>query len=163
MSTARRTPPEAPASLYDADDHAWVLEQAALLRAGRTAELDLADLAEELEDLARAWRAAVGGHLETVIEHLLKLEWSPAVDPRDGWAVTVATHRSRLEDRLTPTLRRHLEETFAKRYGRARRAAALGMRRDGVAEDALPPTCPYTLDETLDPDLEPPNRHGLAP
>ena len=160
MSMAAQRPT---AALYETDDHAWALEQAALLRAGRTADLDAANLAEELEDLARAWRDAVGSHLETVIEHLLKLEWSPAADPRDGWAVTVATHRARLEDRLTPTLRRHLDDTFAKRYARARRIAARSMRRDGVTEATLPATCPYTLDQILDPDFEPPNRHGLAP
>ena len=50
MSTARR-PTEA-ASPYEADYDAWIAEQAALLRAGRTAELDLGNLAEEVEDLA---------------------------------------------------------------------------------------------------------------
>ena len=98
-----------------------------------------------------------------MIEHLLKLEWSPAAEPRDGWGVTVATHRDRLEDKLTPTLRRPLEDTFPTRYARARRRAARGMRRDGIAEDVLPATCPYTLDQILDPEFEPANRHGLSP
>jgi hypothetical protein len=132
MSTARQPP--ATASLYETDDHAWALEQAALLRAGRTAEIDAANLAEELEDLTRAWRAAVGSHLETVIEHLLKLEWSPASAPRSGWKITVATHRSQLEDRLTPTLRRHLTDTFAKRYARARRERLNGYSRPSSAK-----------------------------
>ncbi len=162
MSTAQRTA-AAVSSLYEADYDAWIAEQAALLRAGRTTELDLENLAEEVEDLGRTRRDAVSSHAETVIEHLLKLEWSPAAEPRDGWGNTVATHRNRLDEKLTPTLRRHLEDTFAKRYANARHAAARGMRRDGIAEDTLPATCPYTLDQILDRSFEPPNRHGLAP
>lgn len=49
--TVQRTASEA--STYNGDFHAWTAEQAALLRAGRLAE---ADIAEEIEDLGRAVR-----------------------------------------------------------------------------------------------------------
>ena len=38
-------------SLRDSDFYAWSLEQAALLRAGRVAEADLAAIAEEIESM----------------------------------------------------------------------------------------------------------------
>ncbi len=39
--------------LYERDFHAWLLEQAGHARAGRAEALDLENIAEELEGLAR--------------------------------------------------------------------------------------------------------------
>jgi Domain of unknown function DUF29 len=40
-------------SLHDSDFYAWSLEQAALLRAGRVGEADLAAIAEEIESMGK--------------------------------------------------------------------------------------------------------------
>jgi hypothetical protein len=37
-----------------------------------------------------------------------------------------------------------------------------GLEQDGVPADLLPPDCPYSLDQLLDEDWWPTNRHGLA-
>jgi hypothetical protein len=37
-----------------------------------------------------------------VMEHLLKLEHSPAVDPRNGWRASIRKHRRQLRIELTP-------------------------------------------------------------
>ena len=52
MAKARRDLPPAP--LYERDYYSWALEQAALLRERRIAELDFDNLAEEVEDLGRS-------------------------------------------------------------------------------------------------------------
>lgn len=39
--------------LYDEDFYAWANEQAALLRAGRLAEADIAHIAEEIESMGK--------------------------------------------------------------------------------------------------------------
>ncbi len=78
MSTARR-PTETAASLYETDDHAWVLEQAALLRAGRAAELDAIKLAEELEDLVRPVRAASASRRSSTSFGSLTFNIAPSV------------------------------------------------------------------------------------
>ena len=44
------------ASKHDLDFHAWAVEQAGLLRAGRLAEADIAHIAEEIETLGRGER-----------------------------------------------------------------------------------------------------------
>ena len=95
-----------PQQLYEKDFYAWARDQAAALR--RLADqrwngpLDLLHLAEAVEDLGMQARNAVRSQLERAIEHLLKLEHSPAVDPRAGWMNSVADARARTEDAMTP-------------------------------------------------------------
>jgi Domain of unknown function DUF29 len=59
---------------YDADLVAWAAAQAALLRAGRIAEADAANIAEELDDVGKSQRLTLASHVGTVIEHLMKLQ-----------------------------------------------------------------------------------------
>jgi hypothetical protein len=135
--------------LYDQDFYAWALNQAELLRAKRFEALDLDHLVEEVEGLADVKRSAVLNNARVVVEHLLKLQHSPTQDPRHGWEDSVYEHRSRLEIELTPRLRQTLGDELAKIYRLARRNAEAALRRHGetAAADALPQTCPYTLDQ----------------
>ena len=135
--------------LYEQDFYAWAREQATLLRAGRFEELDLAHLTQEVDDLGEALYRSVRSRLRTIIEHLLKLQHSPAAEPRGLWLDTVHTQRADLEDDLTASLRRRLRSELPKQYVRARAAAARSLRRYGetAAANALPETCPYTLDQ----------------
>jgi Domain of unknown function DUF29 len=139
----------APEALYDDDFYVWTQRQAELLRARRYDELDLEHLIEEVEDLGGAAKKSVRSRARTIIEHLLKLQHSPAVDPRPGWRDTVRTQRDDLLDDLTPTLRRELDEELEELYARARGRASASMRDHGehAAADALPETCPYTADQ----------------
>jgi hypothetical protein len=135
--------------LYEADFYAWAKRQAELLRAGKYRELDLGNLIEEVDDLGGALYRGVRSRVRTIIEHLLKLQHSPAEEPRSGWYDTILAQRDDLLDDLTPTLRRMLEEVLPEQYARARKRAASSLRRHGedAAADALPETCPYTLDQ----------------
>jgi hypothetical protein len=135
--------------LYEQDFYAWAREQAMLLRAGRYDELDLEHLTEEVEDLGGSLYRSVRSRIRTIIEHLLKLEHSPAAEPRGLWRDTIHAQRADLEDDLTASLRRRLRSELPKQYLRARAAAARSLRRHGetAAADALPETCPYTLDQ----------------
>jgi hypothetical protein len=95
--------------LHGEDLYAWSKAQADLLRTGRFAELDLAHLTLEIEDVSGAMRRAARNHIRRVMEHLLELEHSPATEPRAGWRATVRAQRVRLRDTLTPTLQRDLK------------------------------------------------------
>jgi Domain of unknown function DUF29 len=147
--------------LYEEDFPLWAECQAALLRSGRFDELDLDNLIEEVEDLGRRERDAVESYVETVLEHLLKLELSNAGRPRRGWLVTVDKQRAKLARKLTPTLRRHLEAGLPGLYVGLRRPVGRQLEKDRVPPDALPAACPYTLEQILDPDWYPENIHGL--
>jgi Domain of unknown function DUF29 len=147
--------------LYEEDFPLWAERQAALLRARRFDELDLENLIDEVEDLSRRERDTVESHVETILEHLLKLELSNAGRPRRGWLVTVDKQRAKLARKLTTTLRNHLEAELPALYAGLRRPVARQLEKDGVPLESLPPTCPSTLDQILDPDWFPKNRHGM--
>ena len=135
--------------LYEADFYVWAQDQAELLRNKRFDKLDLANLIEEVEDLARAMRRSVRKRTITIMVHLLKLEYSPSTEPRLGWRETIRTQRTRLLTDLTPTLRRELAAELSDFYERARHDAVGSLRDQGEqdAADALPATCPYHLDQ----------------
>ena len=145
---ATRIKPAA-AQLYEQDFYAWAKAQAELLRAGRYSDLDLEHLVEEVDDLGESLKRSVRSRIRTTIEHLLKLEHSPARDPRAGWYDTILAQRSDLLDELTASIRREVEPTLPDLYDRARQNAATSLRQHGAraAADALPATCPYTLDQ----------------
>ena len=135
--------------LYETDLCLWPRRQAMLLRAGRFEELDLENLIEEVEGLADALESSVRSRGITIMMHLLKLEHSPAQDPRIGWRETIRTRRTEPLNDLKPTLVRHLGERLPQLYARARHDAEGSLRDRGeqAAADALPATRPYTLDQ----------------
>jgi hypothetical protein len=136
-------------NLYDEDFYVWAQNQAELLRDKHFDELDLANLIEEVEDLAGSLKSAVRSRATTIMEHLLKLQHSPAQNPRLAWRGTIRTQRTRLLNDLTPSLQRHLADNFPDLYERARHDAEGSLRDHGEqdAADALPTTCPYTLEQ----------------
>ena len=135
--------------LYEEDFYAWSKTQVDLLRAGRYADLDLDHLIEEVDDLGELLYRSARSRIRTIIEHLLKLQHSLTRDPRAGWVETVMTQRSDLEDELTASLRPRIERALPRTYDQARRNTAAALREHGeaAAADALPATCPYTLDQ----------------
>jgi hypothetical protein len=157
------------ADLYEADFHAWAVAQAAALRrmaeAGTASELDLANLAEEVEGLAGSDRNALRSHLRTLIEHLLKLEFSPAGQQRSQWRRGVRDARAELHDLLeaSPSLRRAVGEDLPRQFVRARANAADGLSGHGEDAAALSAAGPdrYPVDRVLDEDWFPASRHGL--
>jgi hypothetical protein len=150
------------ADLYETDHYRWLEEQAELLREGRLEDIDAMNLIEEFDELAVGERASVASHTETIVEHLLKLQFSPADRPRRGSRLTVTRHRARLSKQLTPTLRHLLEGSLEEVFRDARRAAVIGLEVDRVPADRLPATCLYSLDQILDPDWLPENVHGIV-
>jgi hypothetical protein len=72
--------------------------------------------------------------------------------------------RDELVDLLTPVLRREVEDDIATAFERGKREAAKGLRRHGQREaaQALPTTCPYSLDQIVSHDWYPKNRPGIV-
>jgi len=136
------------ASLYERDFYNWANEQAALLRAGHLSVADIEHIAEEIESLGRSELRAIESALVRIIEHLLKLQYSPATDPRSGWEESVDLHRDDLHrlKRDNPGLVQRLD--LSSIYTTARRIASKSLEHyDGLDRSALPSTCPFTLDQ----------------
>jgi hypothetical protein len=127
--------------LYEEDFIAWTEQQAqALRRAARHPSnlgLDWEHLAEEIEDLGKSYRRAVVSEVARVVEHLLKLQFSPAKDPRRGWIETVTHARSEIDTWLgaEPALRSRMPGIMEA--GRARGLkSALSLLRAYDEDDA---------------------------
>jgi len=146
--------------LYDTDFFAWTQSQAAVLRrmaAERiNGELDLEHLAEEIESVGGSDKRQVRSRLTTLLEHLLKIAYSPAYEPLNGWRGTVRTQRRDLLAILeqSPSLRRVVGDEFHRCYKDAADDARLSHIDLSLA--LIPTQCPFDLDtQILNPDWLP--------
>ncbi|MFZ1426395.1 MAG: DUF29 domain-containing protein [Geminicoccaceae bacterium] len=153
-----------PDVLYETDFYAWTRRQAEELRRLKelrlNVELDLDRVAEEIEDLGTSERDTCRSQVERILGHFLKLACSPSAQPRRGWKHSVVEARSVLENKLSATIRRDVEQQFPRLYRSARRAAILALEEYDEAEAArlLPEASPWTLDNVLRDDWYPDSR-----
>jgi hypothetical protein len=143
---------------YDTDVYAWSQRQGALLRrlaAGERvndADLDWPNIAEEIETVGRSERAAVRSHILNVLEHLIKLQASPAGEPRAVWQATIERARIEIEQLLTdsrslrPLVRRLIRDGLPKARRLAATALALHDETPRIDVQALD----YNEDQVLD-------------
>jgi len=126
--------------LYDKDFYVWSEAQAELLRTRQFEALDLDNLIEEVEALGRAEKSGVLNNASVIVEHLLKLQYSPVQEPRSTWRASVREHRRRLRRDLTPQLRQILDAELPTLYGEIRDDTAALLR---TTERMPPPMrCP---------------------
>jgi hypothetical protein len=146
--------------LYERDFYLWTQRQAAELRrvaeAGANLPLDWANLAEEIESLGARDRRELASRIEQIVLHLMKLEHSPAVEPRRGWRESVWAQRSEIIRILeqSPSLKGFVELALEATWRGARARATQALAGE-VDPAALPAACPYTAAQILDPDFWP--------
>ena len=140
-------------SYYDTDFHVWCHEQARLVREGRFNELDIENVAEELESMGRSDRHQIGCRLEVLIAHLLKWRFQPGARS-SSWRRTIREQRSRIgmvvED--SPSLKSYPASIALECYNAARLAAS---DETGVDYTLFPEECLFTHAQILDPDFLP--------
>ena len=153
-------------SEYGTDFVLWSREQADLLRRMAAGErvnhrIDWENVAEEIESLGRSdWRE-LRTRVQLVLRHLIKLQASPAVAPRNGWKRTVIEQRNPINALLqdSPSLARRLPEAISTELPPARELAQLDLA--DFNEPAFAPvenlnfTDPQVLGPWL-PDWQPP-------
>jgi hypothetical protein len=135
-------------SLHDSDFYAWSLEQAALLRAGRTGEADLEAIAQEIESMGKTEKRELVSRLTILLLHLLKCRHQPSHRGK-SWRLTIADARDDIGDHLedNPSLKAMLDSAMEQAYRTARRKAAIETEFD---EDDFPPRCPWSFAEAMD-------------
>ncbi|HMD63981.1 MAG TPA: DUF29 domain-containing protein [Stellaceae bacterium] len=130
-----------PKSLYEHDFAAWAHQQAEALRAaargGSNQLLDWENLAEEIESLGTAQRSALDSYIMRIIQHLVKLEYSPAAEPRNGWRHTIRLARLQVERRVefNPSLRRELGYFVEKESHRGVELAIADLEEHGEIDE----------------------------
>jgi hypothetical protein len=144
---------------YDDDFYAWTQHQAAVLRTMPIADnrFDRENVAEEIESLGRDQRDAVRSQVRRIIEHFLKLQYSPAQEPRSDWMASIVDARATLDDKLSATLRADISDELPKLYRVGRKQASLGLARYGEREaaDRMPSQCPYSMGDFFREDWYP--------
>lgn len=133
--------------MYREDYRAWALQNAQLLREGRLDEIDIENIAEELEDMGGSKERELENRLGVLLMHLLKWAYQPE---RRGhsWQLTIEEQRRRIERllRKNPSLKSKLGECFNDAYGDARLMAA---RETGLSKKLFPESSPFPLEQTL--------------
>jgi hypothetical protein len=125
--------------LYAQDFYAWTQAQAEALRlrgAGGSA-LDYDRLAEEVGDLGAAEWNACWTLLARIVQHLHKLELSPATLPRNKWRSEIRVFRTEVERRLTRSIRGGMQADLESIHRKGARNAQGDMEDhgDGVSVD----------------------------
>lgn len=135
-------------TLYQQDVIAWANEQAALLRAGRFAEIDREHIAEEIADVGRSEQRELENRLRVLLMRLLK--WRHQPERRsDSWRLTIKAQRKdigRLLDR-NPSLKAQLGKLLIEAFEMARLEAAA---ETGLPEHDFSATCPYSIADVLE-------------
>ncbi|HEX3954317.1 MAG TPA: DUF29 domain-containing protein [Stellaceae bacterium] len=146
-------------TLYEADFLAWTKNQAEALRAaarhGSNQQLDWENLAEEIEDLGISQRSALGSQIRRVIQHFLKLEFSPAKEPRRGWFESASDAKGEIEHllELNPSLRHELDTTIRAETRRGAKLAARDLDRYGELDPMVLAKLrarTYSVDEVIE-------------
>ncbi|NEP58284.1 MAG: DUF29 domain-containing protein [Symploca sp. SIO2G7] len=132
---------------YDTDFRAWANHTANLLREQRWEEVDWEHLIEEVEDLGKSERSAIGSQIERVIIHLLKWEYQPQ-RRSDSWLDSINDGRSQIRRKIedSPSLKNYPDQILDQEYKRACRGAA---RQTGLDIATFPLSCPYSTEQIL--------------
>jgi len=138
---------------YEQDLVAWAEANACLLRAGRLSEVDAEHIAEELEDVGKSERRALGSHLRNLILHLLKWQFQPGLRG-PSWRLSIQNSRQEIQVVVadSPSLRPCVQDLLADEYPRALR---LAVTDTGLPAQAFPADCPYAVEQLLDDDWLP--------
>ena len=140
---------------YESDVVAWANEQAQLIRAGRFDQLDVAHIAEEIEDVGKGEQRELANRMAILLMHLLKWEFQPS-HRSNSWTSTVREQRRSIARRLikTPSLQNSLSDGdwLDDVWLDARSAAT---RDTGIEFDSLPAMCPWDMKQVLQNDWLP--------
>lgn len=139
---------------YEEDIHAWSQEQARILRdLARSGvrlpnDLDLHNVAEEIEEVGNEQRFAVESNLVQALVHLIKLVALPGDDAVRGWIKETNAFLDTAAARYRPSMRRMIDEE--RLWARACRLATRDLEVDGQGVPDLPVAPPFALDELVD-------------
>ena len=142
-------------TIYEQDFQAWTLENAALLRQGKLADIDVLHIAEELEGMGASERRELQSRLQVLVCHLLKYQYQPERRGK-SWLLTIGHQRDAIDRLLkqSPSLRALLDnaEELGDIYAKAVRDAVIETDLD---RHLFPSRCPYAIDQLLDGDFLP--------
>jgi len=138
---------------YESDFYAWAQQNAALLRSGQLSLIDVDQIAEELEDMGKSERRALGSHLRVLLTHLLKWRYQPS-HRGVSWRLSVRNARLDIATIIkdSPSLKPQVDALLNDEYPGAR---SLALDETGLPPTAMPAHCPFDVEQALDADYWP--------
>jgi hypothetical protein len=132
---------------YEKDFYAWTIHNAQLLRKRKLLEIDIENIAEEIESMGKSEKRELINRLIVLMAHLLKWKLQK-VRRSKSWTITIKNQRVELNDLLeeSPSLKKEMEERFKHAY---ERAIGMAAEQTGIDEEAFPKKPPFTLRECL--------------
>jgi hypothetical protein len=141
-------------TLYEEDILLWSEQQAAAIRKlGRTGrnvpnELDIENVAEEIESVGRSELAAVKSHIRLVFLHLIKLIVEAGSEAAPHWRGEIVAFHSEIIGRYAPSMRQRIDVDELWRSAREQSLLAYeGARQHVVA--GLSEESAFSLDDLL--------------
>ncbi|CUI04762.1 DUF29 domain-containing protein [Massilia antarctica] len=143
----------APLVDHDDDFALWIEQQVSLLRARQFEQLDIDNLAEELEGMVGHDRRELSSRLKVAMMHLLKCQCQPK-RKSSSWLNGLAHQRDEIAQLLqdSPSLVREIPVLATRRYRQAVLAAA---RDTHLPPKAFPSELPYSAEQLLDENFVP--------
>jgi hypothetical protein len=140
--------PKAEPDLYERDFVIWSEFQASAIREGRWEDVDVANLAEEIEYIGASRRHELESRLNVLLMHLMKVELQPERDESRSWWSTIIEQQRRILDVIveSPSLRPRIPEIVRGEYPSVRRRVALETNTP-LAE--IPATLPPRVQRNL--------------
>lgn len=132
---------------YDEDFARWSAEQSELIRQRRFDEVDLENVADEIESLGRSDKREIESRMKVLLVHLLKLKFQPG-QGKPGWTSTITEQRRRIRKVIeeSPSLTAYPMSVLGEEYEYARGDAA---EETGIAVATFPETCPFSIEQVL--------------
>jgi Domain of unknown function DUF29 len=143
---------------YNKDFYAWLIKSAELLRNNRFAEVDIEQVAKELEAMSKSEKRELMNRLTVLLAHLLKWQFQSALRSR-SWKNTILTQRIDISELLedSPSLQYDLGDRIAVAYEKAKLSAE---DQTGIDKTHFPEQCPYNFAQMLETDFFPENENN---
>ena len=132
---------------YETDFYLWTQQQAALLRQGEfnRVDLDVANIAEEIESMGRRDRFSMRSYLHNILLHLLK--WKHQPERRStSWKLSIRNGRHQVRNLIkdSPSLKPQLAAIVDDEYPSSRENAA---DETALPLSTFPEQCPFTSEQ----------------
>ncbi|MEO0540590.1 MAG: DUF29 domain-containing protein [Cyanobacteria bacterium P01_A01_bin.105] len=142
-------------ALYDSDYLQWIATTVQQLQQGDYAQVDWANLIEEIADMGRRERQSLESNLTVLLLHLLKWRYQPSHRTR-SWLGSIVEHRRRIHKafRDSPSLKLYFEKVLGEAYTDA---VAQAVVETGLSKGMFPGELEFSpaqiMDESFPPEI----------
>jgi hypothetical protein len=138
---------------YEKDFYAWTIHNAQLLREGKLSEVDVENIALEIESMGKSEKRGLIHRVAVLLAHLLKWQLQSMRQSR-SWQLTIKEQRFQLIELFkdSPSLKNESELKLKEAYAQA---LIIAERETGFEEKVFPKKCPFSLEQILNKDFFP--------